>query len=179
MNATCERLIGTLRRELLDRMLILSQAHLRTVLTEYLAHCNSARPHQGIDQRVPDRAHEEPRTTAASPDPQRIRRKPVLSGLINEYTREPPDKRRDTDLQPNPIFERHSTGCGRRSCAASTWSTPSRWRTKVLPSADLRTCTLTSAGDQLVASAILPAATWEEPWTFSRSPAKAWLGRSR
>ena len=40
MNATCERLIGTLRHELLDRMLILSQAHLRTVLTEYQAHYN-------------------------------------------------------------------------------------------------------------------------------------------
>jgi putative transposase len=35
MNATCERLLGTLRRELLDRMLILSEAHLRAVLIEY------------------------------------------------------------------------------------------------------------------------------------------------
>jgi transposase InsO family protein len=87
MNATCERLIGTLRRELLDRMLILSQAHLRTVLTEYQAHYNAARPHQGIDQRIPNRAHEEPCNTAASLDPQRIYRKPVLSGLINEYAR--------------------------------------------------------------------------------------------
>jgi len=85
MNATCERLIGTLRREVLDRMLILSQAHLRTVLTEYQAHYNSARPHQGIGQRIPNRAHEEPRTTAASLDPQRIHRKPVPNGLINEY----------------------------------------------------------------------------------------------
>ena len=63
----------------------------RTVLTKYQAHYNSARPHQGIDQRIPDRAHEEPRTTAASLDPQQIHRKPVLSGLINEYT-QPPDE---------------------------------------------------------------------------------------
>jgi transposase InsO family protein len=63
-NATCERLVGTLRRELLDRMLILGERHLRSVLAEYQAHYNTARPHQGIAQR-----------------------KPVLSGLINEYTR--------------------------------------------------------------------------------------------
>jgi hypothetical protein len=54
-NATCERLIGTLRCEFLDRMLVLGEAHLRTVLTEYQAHYNCARPHQGIAQRVPGR----------------------------------------------------------------------------------------------------------------------------
>jgi putative transposase len=53
MNATCERLLGALRRELLDRMLILSEMHLRAVLIEYQAHYNTARPHQGIAQRVP------------------------------------------------------------------------------------------------------------------------------
>jgi putative transposase len=82
MNATCERLIGTLRRELLDRVLILGQTHLRAVLTEYQAHYNTGRPHQGIAQRVPD----QPRVAAASLDARRIHRKPILSGLINEYT---------------------------------------------------------------------------------------------
>jgi putative transposase len=43
MNAICERLIGTLRRELLDRVLIISEQHLRAVLTEYQAHYNTAR----------------------------------------------------------------------------------------------------------------------------------------
>jgi transposase InsO family protein len=43
MNATCERLVGTLRRELLDRVLILGQRHLRAVLTDYQAHYNTAR----------------------------------------------------------------------------------------------------------------------------------------
>ena len=43
MNATCERLVGTLRREVLDRMLILGGRHLHAVLTEYQAHYNTAR----------------------------------------------------------------------------------------------------------------------------------------
>ncbi|PZR83926.1 MAG: integrase [Candidatus Aeolococcus gillhamiae] len=87
MNAICERLIGTLRREVLDRSLILGQRHLRTVLAEYQAHYNTARPHQGIDQRVPDTEHHAPRVITAAFDTYQIRRKPVLSGLINEYTR--------------------------------------------------------------------------------------------
>jgi putative transposase len=87
MNAICERLVGTLRRELLDRMLILGEGHLRAVLAEYLAHYNTARPHQGIAQRVPDDEPDAPRATVTGIDTQQIRRKPVLGGLINEYTR--------------------------------------------------------------------------------------------
>jgi putative transposase len=85
MNATCERLIGTLRHQILDRTLILNQAHLRAVLTEYLEHYNTARPHQGIDQRIPGSEHRTPRVAAADLDTRQIRRKPVLNGLINEY----------------------------------------------------------------------------------------------
>ena len=87
MNATCERLVSTLRREILDRVLILGEAHLHTVLTEYQAHYNTARPHQGISQRVPDDEPDAPRATMTDVDSERIRRKPVLGGLINEYTR--------------------------------------------------------------------------------------------
>jgi putative transposase len=86
MNAICERLVGTLRRELLDRMLILGERHLRAVLAEYQAHYNTARPHQGIAQRVPDGELDAPRATGTGIDTQQIRRKPVLGGLINEYT---------------------------------------------------------------------------------------------
>jgi transposase InsO family protein len=50
-NSFVERLIGTLRRECLDHVLVLNEAHLQRVLDEYLAFFNDARPHQGIDQR--------------------------------------------------------------------------------------------------------------------------------
>ncbi|MGH3298444.1 MAG: hypothetical protein ACRDP7_42315, partial [Trebonia sp.] len=57
------------------------------VLTEYQVHYNTARPHQGISQRVPGYDREAPCVTTAGLDVQRIYRKPVLNGLINEYSR--------------------------------------------------------------------------------------------
>jgi len=87
MNAICERFVGTLRRELLDRVLILGEAHLRAVLAEYQAHYNTARPHQGIAQRVPGGEHDGDHLSVADLDRERILRKPVLGGLINEYSR--------------------------------------------------------------------------------------------
>ncbi len=68
-------------------MLILSEAHLRTVLTDYQAHYNTARPHQGIAQRVPGGEHDGGHLAVADLDCGRIYRKPVLGGLINEYSR--------------------------------------------------------------------------------------------
>jgi hypothetical protein len=47
-NAICERVVGTLRRELLDRILILGPGHLRRVLAEYAIHYNGHRPHQSL-----------------------------------------------------------------------------------------------------------------------------------
>jgi putative transposase len=91
MNATCERLAGTLRREFLDRMLILGEDHLRAALAEYQVRYNTAlphqaRPHQSIAQRVPDDERGPSCIAATDLDSERIRRKPVLGGLINEYT---------------------------------------------------------------------------------------------
>jgi hypothetical protein len=76
MNAICERLIGTLRRELLDRVLIFGEAHLRAVLTGYQAHYNMARPHQGIAQRVPADERDAHPATVTNVDTRQIRRKP-------------------------------------------------------------------------------------------------------
>ena len=108
MNATCERLVGTLRRGLLDRMLILGEAHLRAVLTEYQEHYNTARPHQGIGQCIPDAEHQPPCITAGHFHARQIRRKPVLSGLINEYVRAAPDTQKTQLTTQNPILKRHS-----------------------------------------------------------------------
>jgi putative transposase len=55
-NAIYERVIGTLRRELLDRLLVVNEQHLRRVLTEYLMHYNTARPHRSLDQLTPAQA---------------------------------------------------------------------------------------------------------------------------
>ena len=82
-NAICERMIGTLRRELLDRVLIVNEHHLRRVLTEYLRHYNAARPHRALGQLAPAQAHTRPPQINLAEH--RIRRKQVLGGLTHEY----------------------------------------------------------------------------------------------
>jgi transposase InsO family protein len=82
-NAICERIIGTLRRELFDRLLIVDEHHLRRVLTEYLRHYNTARPHRSLGQLAPAQAGTRPPEINLAEH--RIRRKQVLSGLTHEY----------------------------------------------------------------------------------------------
>src|SRR5258708_35188965 len=55
-NAICERFLGSVRRECLDHLLILSDKRLHRVLHAYIEYFNRARPHQGIHQQVPERA---------------------------------------------------------------------------------------------------------------------------
>jgi putative transposase len=83
-NAICERLVGTLRRELLDRILIVNATQLRRVLHEYAAHDNGHRPHWSLGPHPPAANHdsEPPVADLAS---HRVHRSPVLAGLINEY----------------------------------------------------------------------------------------------
>ena len=82
MNAVCERVIGTLRRELLDRILIVGERHLELVLSEYQVHYNRHRPHQSRQQQPPDIETQNDRDVA---DLRSVRRRPVVAGLINEY----------------------------------------------------------------------------------------------
>jgi transposase InsO family protein len=83
-NAICERIIGELRRELLDRILIINEEHLRRILTTYLAHRNEARPHRALGQLTPAQAETGP-PAPVNLAAYRIRRKPILGGLTHEY----------------------------------------------------------------------------------------------
>jgi putative transposase len=80
-NAFCGRFLGSLRRECLDYMLILSERHLRRIVTDYVTYFNQARPHQGIDQRIPCGP---PRPD--HPDGELVGL-PVLGGLHHDYRR--------------------------------------------------------------------------------------------
>ena len=83
-NAICERVIGTFRRECLDRTLILGRRHLETVLAEYVEHYNSHRPHRSLNQRSPS-ALDTASAHIGDVDLARLRRTDHLGGLIHEY----------------------------------------------------------------------------------------------
>jgi putative transposase len=83
-NAYAERWVRTVRRECLDRMLIYNPRHLRTVLGEFVAHCNEHRPHQSRDQRPPNTPDTGPAVVDLASA--RVRRRKILNGLINEYS---------------------------------------------------------------------------------------------
>ncbi len=83
-NATCERFLGSVRRECLDHVLVLGEAHLRRVLREYACYFNRDRSHQGLGQRVPGA----PEAGAALPATSgSVRAIPVLGGLHHAYAR--------------------------------------------------------------------------------------------
>ena len=86
MNAICERLAGTLRRELPDRIRSSASGICAPSWPTTRRTTTWPGPHQGIAQRVPDGEHDAPRATAIGIGTQHIRRKPVLGGLINEHT---------------------------------------------------------------------------------------------
>src|ERR1035441_6626564 len=79
-NAIAERLVGTVRRECLDRFLIFGRRHLEQVLTEYLAHYNEHRPHRALEQQAPLNLGG-PSNLIDEPDPMQLRRSEILGGL--------------------------------------------------------------------------------------------------
>lgn len=88
MNAICERVIGTLRRECLDWIVPLSESHLRTLLRAWVQHYNRGRPHMALGPGIPD-----PPGVAIPKSLLRHRRgesyavqaEPILGGLHHEY----------------------------------------------------------------------------------------------
>jgi putative transposase len=81
-NAYAERFVLTARTEVTDQMLIFGQRHLRTILAQYEAHYNGRRPHRSRQLRPPRPDH-----PVADLSQERIKRRPVLGGLVNEYER--------------------------------------------------------------------------------------------
>jgi putative transposase len=81
-HAYAERFVLTARTEVTDRMLIFGERQLRLVMAEYARHYNRRRPHRSRELRSPRPDH-----PVAGLSQQRVRRRPVLSGLLNEYER--------------------------------------------------------------------------------------------
>lgn len=80
-NAIAERLIGSIRRELLDPILITNQRHAAAVMREYEHHYNTHRPHRALGQATPLRPLPHHTTTNIHD----VRRRDRLSGLLHEY----------------------------------------------------------------------------------------------
>ena len=78
-NAVAERLVGTLRRECLDRVVVVNEQHLRAVLTEFARFHNRERPHRSLRLETPVSVV---RSTTGS-----VRARPVLGGLHHVYER--------------------------------------------------------------------------------------------
>jgi transposase len=85
MNSIMERWIQSCRQELLDRTLILNQAHLLRALHEYERHHNAHRPHRGISNARPLRPLPAPITDPDTITRLDIRRRDRLSGVLHEY----------------------------------------------------------------------------------------------
>jgi transposase InsO family protein len=81
-NAVMERWFASLRRECLDRLLILGRRHLEAVLRTYAEHYNTHRPHRSLGQRAPAQIRGCDRHLA---DLAVVRRRDRLGGLLHEY----------------------------------------------------------------------------------------------
>jgi putative transposase len=81
-NAFAERFVGTVRRECLDHLLVVSRGHLQNILRIYIGHYNRHRPHRSLELRPPERT--EPPGCADARSVQ-VRRKDLLGGVLHEY----------------------------------------------------------------------------------------------
>jgi len=84
-NAHMERWVGSVRRECLDRLLIVGRHQLEHVLRIYIHHYNAARPHRALDLMPPDASTSQCIPPDLRPQALRVRRRDLLGGLIHEY----------------------------------------------------------------------------------------------
>lgn len=81
LNAHAERFVGSIRRECLDRLMILGERHLRLVISEYVAHYNTERAHQGMGGRLIEGARSEQLNGE-------VQCRQRLGGMLSYYHRE-------------------------------------------------------------------------------------------
>jgi putative transposase len=84
-NAHMERSVGTVRRECLDRLLIVGCRQLEHIFRVYVSHYNRGRPHRALGLNPPDSKIRSPIATVASPHALQVNRRDLLGGLIHEY----------------------------------------------------------------------------------------------
>ena len=84
-NAHMERWVGSVRRECLDRLLIVGRRHLELVLRVYVRHYNRQRPHRALDLKPPDANAHSSTGAGSTTDDLQVKRRDLLGGLIHEY----------------------------------------------------------------------------------------------
>lgn len=149
-NAIAERFVGTIRRELLDRLLIINQRHTAAALHEFEHHYNDHRPHSTLGQTAPAR----PLPRRATTETHKIERHDRLGGLVHEYQQvaDPPAGQHDvvqgsveltvaSTVEPVPHDAAAAggdwAGSGqRRECGVTAATVPMRPRHDRLSSAD-------------------------------------------
>jgi transposase InsO family protein len=80
-NGYCERVVGTLKRECLNHMIVFNEAHARRILRDYLEYYHGSRTHLGLDKDAPDGRAVEP--VELGP----VQRRPMVGGLHSRYHR--------------------------------------------------------------------------------------------
>jgi putative transposase len=83
-NAIAERFVRTVRAECLDWLLIISRRHLERVLRVFVNHYSHHRPHRALNLNPPSQERPTLRVLTAA-EPERIKRRDRLGGLIHEY----------------------------------------------------------------------------------------------
>jgi transposase InsO family protein len=100
-NPYCERVVGTLRRDCLEHVIVLTEQHLRRILRKYLEYYHGSRTHLALDKDAPDLRQRE------SPDAGKVIALPMVGGLHHRYSL----------TQPEPKSRSHTTSGVSVSCA--------------------------------------------------------------